>query len=495
MPRVSIQHVSKTFDGTLALADVTFDVAPGSVHALLGANGAGKSTLIKVLAGFYRPDGGQVLVDGVPRTRNSAISFIHQDLALVGSMSVAENIALLQGYPRRHGLISWPRVTATAQAALDVVGASIPLTSLVSELSRADQSVVAIARAVSRDCSVIVLDEPTASLGDRDVRRLFEVIRQLARADVSVIYVSHRLDEVFEIADRVTVLRDGRVVSDNHIHDLDHDKLVELIVGSQLATRERTASPAVGDELLALHGLRVGAETVPFDLTLKAGEIIGAAGLRGAGQEHLGRSLAGLDPILVERCAVRGAAVEPTGLSRVLAGIAGFASSRREQEGLAMTMSIRENMYMNPGARGIGPLRWSSHRAERRQAYVLGASVHLTPNAPENTVATLSGGNQQKVILGRWLSVERPLLVLEEPTMGVDVGARAEIYALIESAASAGLAVLVVSSDFEELETLCHRVLVMDRGSVSVELVGPQVTQDAIIRAASGAQSTQGAHT
>jgi len=487
--------VSKAFDGTAALTDVTFDVAAGSVHALLGANGAGKSTLIKVLAGFYRPDSGQVLIDGVQRTRNSAISFIHQDLALVGSMSVAESIALVQGFPRRRGLISWPRVAGIAQAALDVVGASIPLASLVSELSRADQSVVAVARAVSRDCRVIVLDEPTASLGEDEVRRLFAVIRQLALGGVSVIYVSHRLDEIFQIANRVTVLRDGRVVSDNEIGDLDHDKLVELIVGSQMAKRVRAAVPAPGDELIALRGLRIDTDTDPFDLCLNAGEIVGAAGLRGAGQEQLGRSLAGVEPILVDHFAVRGSPVGPRKASAVLAQLAGFASSRREQEGLAMTLSVRENMFMNPGARGQSPLRWTSHRTERKQADVLGASVQLQPNAPDNTVATLSGGNQQKVILGRWLSVDRPLLVLEEPTMGVDVGARAEIYGLIERAAAGGLAVLVVSSDFEELESLCHRVLVLDRGSLAVELSGGEVTQDAIIRAASGTRSTQGALT
>ncbi|PZS32281.1 MAG: sugar ABC transporter ATP-binding protein [Pseudonocardiales bacterium] len=492
--RIAFRQVSKAFDATLALDAVTFDVRPGEVHALLGANGAGKSTLIKVLAGFHRPDSGQIAIDGDVDAHRATVSFIHQDLALVGSMTVEENIALTRGFPRRRGLIDWPRVTADARAALALVAADIDPSVAVAQLSRADQSVVAIARAVARDCRAIVLDEPTASLPDADAQRLFEIVRGLAATGVSVLYVTHRLDEVFELADRVTILRNGRVVADCAVDETSHVAVVASIVGADLPVpTARTAAAAAGTEVVVLAGVRLRDDGVCVDVQILAGEIVGLAGLRGAGQELLGRGIAGIEPLAFDECRIDGRRVPVRAAARLLAGVVGFASSRREQECLAMSLTVRENMFLNPAASGRRALGWSSPRVERRRALALGTAIRLHPNEPEAVVGTLSGGNQQKVILGRWLAAKRRLLVLEEPTSGVDIGARGDLYALIRQAVEKGMAVVVVSSDFDELALLCHRVLVLDRGEVVRELTGSQLDENSILDAASGALSSSGA--
>ena len=484
-PRVAFKHLTKVFSATIALDDVSFEIGAGRIHALLGANGAGKSTLIKVLAGFHRSDGGTIELDG-EEVRGAAadVSFIHQDLALVESATVAENIALTRGFPRRLGLIDWKRLHSHAETAMSAIGSGIPVTAHVADLTRAEQSMVAIARAVAADCRMLVLDEPTASLQDDDVRSLFRVVRRLVATGVSVLYVTHHLNEVFELADRVSVMRDGRLVADGDIGDFDHADLVRLIVGSDLATSAPRAVPTTttSREVLRLGGVRLADRAPLWDLVLRRGEVVGLAGLRGAGQELLGRGLAGVEPLDVRTCHVDG---EPTSVD-ALAALVGFASSRREAEGLAMTLTVRENMYLNPRLLGQSPLSRVTPRRERARASVLGAAVHLRPNSPDAVVATLSGGNQQKVVLARWLSANRRVLVLDEPTMGIDIGARAEIYELVRAATADGLTVVVVSSDFEELAVLCRRVLVLDRGRLAGELTGSDVTQDSILHLASG---------
>jgi len=489
--RLNVSHVTKLFDATVALDDVSFEVGPGRIHALLGANGAGKSTLIKIMAGLYPPDGGTVLVDGVPARH--AISFIHQDLGLVDTMTVDESVAVTRGFPRRAGLIQWSAVRRIAQRALAVLGAAIPGDTLISDLSRADRSIVAIARAITDDCKVLVLDEPTASLPDVDVQRLFAVVKALSARGVSVLYVTHRLDEVFEIADEITVLRDGRAVVNVAVADVSREQLVRYIVGGELPTRVKSAAGADPAVVLRLNGIQLSDDRPPVEeLHLVAGEILGLAGLRGGGQELLGRGLAGVEPLDCRNVLVDELPRAAGHVQSRLKTLVGFASSRREQEGLAMTLSIRENLFMNPAAGGYHPVDWMPPGAERKAATAVGGSVRLRPNASENVVATLSGGNQQKVVLGRWLATSVRVLVLEEPTMGIDVGARAEIYELIGQAVARGLSVVVVSSDFDELALLCHRVVVLDRGAVSKELLGAEVSLDNITHYSSTGVPTNG---
>ena len=490
---IAMTGIMKAFGGTRAVDDVDFDVRPGEVHALLGGNGAGKSTLIKVLAGVHRPDAGEIRMDGAlvdPAAARLPIAFIHQDLGLVEWMSVAENIALAAGYPRaRFNLVDWRAVTAQAQRALAQVGCPIDPATPVSELSRTDKSVVAIARALATDARAIVLDEPTASLPAAEVERLFTVLARLRAQGGGMIYVSHRLDEVFRIADRVTVMRDGRRVATRAVADTSPAELVELIVGRTPLGIARREPVATAQPLLAGHGLTTE-DAGPISFVLRPGEIVGFAGLRGAGQEPLGRAICGILPRFAGTLRLRGAAIEPrTPAAAVRLGIA-FVSSKRQEESLAMPLAVRENLFVNPAVEHRGLFSPVTETVESGQALARLRTVGARPLLTEPAIATFSGGNQQKVVLSRWLGGNIAVLVLEEPTMGVDVGAKADIYALLDRHAAAGGGVIVVSTDFEEVAALCHRALIFDRGRVSGQLAGDALTPAALIGACGGSIHT-----
>jgi ribose transport system ATP-binding protein len=478
--RLSFQHVTKTFEATVALSDVSLDVAPAEIHALLGANGAGKSTLIKILAGIYALDDGAVLVDGLPD--HSEVRFIHQELGLVDTMTVGEAIAMTRGFATQAGLINWSRVRSDAANALELVGATIRVDAMIGDLSRADRSVVAIARAVASECKVLVLDEPTASLPDHDVSRLFEILATLRANGVSIVYVTHRLDEVYRIADVVTVLRDGRLVRTAPLAEVTPDELVSMIVGGALPAKLTLPDPQMSDRGIALEGVRLSSEGPSLGrIAVRSGEILGLAGLRGSGHELIGRGIAGLTTLDIEQLIVDKARRIPArDRQRWLLRNVGFASSRREKEGLAMALTVRENLFLNPAATGRKAWSWIWPPQERSNARRITANLQVKPRDPGTVAGTLSGGNQQKVILGRLLESSARTLVLEEPTMGIDVGARAEIYRVMATAAESGRSVVAVSSDFEELALVCHRVLVFDRGAIAAELSGDAITADAI---------------
>jgi ribose transport system ATP-binding protein len=465
-PLLRVEGLVKAFHGNRAVDDVSFDVPAGRIVALLGENGAGKSTVIKMLAGVYQRDAGRILLDGTEMAGRDGISFIHQDLGLVEWMTVAENIALVAGFPGGRRPISWTAVRAQAERTLALIGGGIDPDTRVFDLPRTERSLLAIARALHGGSRLLVLDEPTASLPAADVERLFVVLRRLREAGVGMIYVSHRLDEIFQIADDVVVMRNGRVVG---------------------AAPTTTGAPAaVGDRVrLALRGVHAG-DVGPVDLSVRAGEVVGLVGLRGAGQEEIGRAVAGVTGVRAGEMTLDGAAFAPrhTGMA-VRAGV-GFATSNRESDGIAAGLSVRENLFLNPavwGRRGHVPAR---QRAERQRAAELVREFDIRPADPERAIETLSGGNQQKVIIARWFGVGRAVAVLEEPTMGVDVGAKSDIYALLRQACERGTAALVVSTDLEEVAAICHRALVFQRGRVSHELAGADLTVAALVAAASG---------
>ena len=493
---LQFENVAKAFGGTQALKGVSFGVSRGEVVALLGENGAGKSTLIKVLGGIVAADGGTVTIDGEPYRHRAderqRVAFVHQDLGLVEWMTVSENMALARGFPRRGffgglGAIDWPRAEMRAAEALALVGGRIDPSRRVRSLSRTEKSLVAIARALVVDCDFLVLDEPTASLPADEVERLFEAIRQLRGCGVGMIYVSHRLDEIFRIADRVVVMRDGRLVGEKPVEETNPDELVSLIVGRSTFELFRKSDSARGARRVVVQGLATpGAGPVDFDIC--EGELLGLVGLRGSGQEEIGRALFGAVPhtglILIDG--------ERPDLSSPRAAVranVGLLARDRAEESVASALTVRENAFLNPGASGRGLLSILSGRAEARKAIALGASVGLRPNAPELSFESLSGGNQQKVVVGRWLATDRRLLVAEDPTAGVDVGAKAEIYRLIERALEEKLAVAVVSTDFEEVAHICHRALVFNRGRIIAELKGAALTTESVITAASASEA------
>ena len=387
-PILAVTGLNKRFGGTVALRAVDFTVRRGEIHALLGANGAGKSTLIKILAGVYTADSGEVRLDGEPLRQHGSdeqIAFVHQDLGLIETMSVGENMAMGYGYPRRWNLIDWKAVDAAAERALDFLGSPLPLDRPISELSRAEKSIVAIARALSRKAELLVLDEPTASLPEADVGRLFRILERLRDSNVSIIYVTHRLDEVFRIADAVTVLRDGRTVAVYRPLDIAPEQLVRDIVGGTPVTRLTARKKVEGKPVLVVKNLRVG-PAGPVSFEIGVGEIVGLAGLRGQGHEAVGRALAGVLPR-------DGGTIEIGGRERAIRSPAdaialglGFATGKRAEEALAGTMSVKENLYLNPLNFGAKSFQFRSRSAEREAAATILQRFDVRPPEPERDI-------------------------------------------------------------------------------------------------------------
>ncbi|WP_416985191.1 sugar ABC transporter ATP-binding protein [Streptomyces sp. T028] len=486
-PLVRIRGLSKRFGGTVALAGVDLDVHAGSVLALLGPNGAGKSTLIKVLAGVHHADTGRITVDGHPlgsHAATRAMSFIHQDLGLVEWMTVAENIALSTGYPRRAGLVSWRRTRERCSDALRTVAAHLDPDAPVARLAPAERSLVAIARALAARARLIVLDEPTARLPAPDCARLFRVLHDLRDRGHALLYVSHRLDEVYEVADTFAVLRDGRLVSHGPLAGHSPARLVHDIVGSEPPDHGPAPAPAVGPVLLHLHAVRtVGAG--PVDLELRAGEAVGLVGLSGAGHLDLGRALAGSRPLLTGEARLGGRPYRPRTVADAVRHGVGFVPGDRLREGCLAELTVRENLFANPAAGSRPAPRWIGPRRERTAAAALIDRFSVRPRDSEAPLATLSGGNQQKVMIGRWLRADLRLLILEEPTASVDIGAKAAVHRLLDEALAAGLAVLLLSTDFEEVVSVCRRALVLVGGAVTAELSGATLTVAELTHAAS----------
>ncbi|MFI7500785.1 sugar ABC transporter ATP-binding protein [Streptomyces sp. NPDC049687] len=491
-PVVRIRGLGKRFGGTRALAGVDLDIHAGSVLALLGPNGAGKSTLIKVLAGVHHADSGRITVDGHPLGSHAAarsMSFIHQDLGLVEWMTVAENIALGTGYPRRAGLISWRRTRESSAEALRTVAGQLDPDAPIARLAPAERSLVAIARALTARARLIVLDEPTARLPAPDCARLFRVLHTLRDRGHAILYVSHRLDEVYEVADTFAVLRDGRLVSHGPLAGHSPTRLVHDIVGAEPAGHRPAATPAVGPAVLTLDGVRT-ADAGPVSLEVRAGEALGLVGLSGAGHGELGRALAGSLPLLDGSVRLGDRPYRPRTVADAVRLGVGLVPGDRLREGCLADLTVRENLLPDPRAGGRSALRWIGPRRERAEAAALIERFAVRPRDSEAPLAILSGGNQQKVMIGRWLRTGLRLLILEEPTASVDVGAKAAVHRLLDEARAAGLAILLVSTDFEEVAGVCRRALVFVRGSVTAELSGTALTVAELTRAASAVPPT-----
>ena len=489
---LSVSGLTKRFWGTLALDGVDLEMRSGQVRALLGHNGAGKSTLIKILAGVYTADSGCMELDGTAASapHDLPIAFIHQDRGLVPDMSVAENIALVRGYERtRWGLVSWPRLAQRAQQVLDLLGLDVSPETPVARLSAAEGAMLAIARAMAAEARFIVLDEPTATLPATQVDRLVDTIERLRADGVGFLYVTHRIDEVFRLADTVTVLRDGRVVLDDQVPRVRRGDVVRAIVGGELADAAKKnlragASPALELRDIALPG--VG----PVSLSVAAGEILGLVGLVGAGHIEIGRVIAGALPSARGSMTLAGRSYAPGSPASALADGVGFVASDRLGESLATELSVQENLYINPAVGG-GVLRPRSRRRESRQARSVVNRYGVRPASPGTPISLLSGGNQQKVVVARWLEAGLRTLVLEEPTAGVDIAAKSQIHDLLRAAADQAGAFVVVSSDFDEVVQLCDRVLVFNRGRIAVELSGADLQVGSLTSWATGARDHQ----
>jgi ribose transport system ATP-binding protein len=486
---VKISHLSKRFGATQALNDVSLDIRSNEVLALLGANGAGKSTIIKILAGIYSADSGNLTSANGGSLDDVRFAFIHQDLGLVEWMSVAESVALGSTYPMKNGLISWAGVRTMAEEALKSVAPHISVTAQINSLNRADRSLVAIARALYNKSDVLVLDEPTASLHASDCEDLFEVLRNLRDEGVAIVYVSHRLDEIFKVADRVVVLRDGVLREDGPIADFTPQSLVRSIVGKE-TLRFNLGDITRGKKILDVNSVS-NQRVTKASFELFEGEVLGLIGLNGAGQRELGRMIAGVLPMESGEIKIENESISASIGYAVSKGISLITSSRAE-EGLCMELTVRENIFPNLKARGSKPWTTIRKASEKVLAREVNEKFNVKPRTTELAIATLSGGNQQKVILGRWLSMPRKVIILEEPTAGVDVGAKTDIYSLIEEATQRKLAVLLVSTDFEEVALMAHRALVFSEGEIVKELQRSEITVENLVTYAS--RANVGAH-
>ncbi|WP_265288250.1 sugar ABC transporter ATP-binding protein [Verminephrobacter eiseniae] len=490
---LEFQALNKRFGGTHAVNDITFDIREGEVLALLGENGAGKSTLIKLLAGIYPSDSGEILFDGRPQSRwrsndrsKQPVAFIHQDLGLVEWMTVTENVALGMGYAKRFGLIDWQAADKRARRVMQRVGCNIDPGRRIFSLTRAEESLLAIGRALEVQARVLVLDEPSASLPMADVERLFGVLRELRRQGMAMIYVSHRLDEVMAISDRAAVMRDGKLVDVKETAKTDTSELVRLIIGKPLSKTVRKAkSDGAGSAVLEMENAASG-NAGPLNFSIHEGEVVGLIGLRGAGHEAISRAIFGREPLSAGKMKLSGKQVTfHTSADAIEAGIA-YVASERLDENLIPAMSVLENLFPNPTLTGARGLVFDRRKREVIDAMRLINLFDVNPPAPTAEVQQLSGGNQQKVVLARWFNLDKDLVVLEEPTAGVDVGAKRQIYEILRQHADRGTAIAVVSTDFEEVATVCTRVLVFRNGLIAAELEGDSITVENLLTLAAG---------
>ncbi|APR79914.1 Ribose ABC transport system, ATP-binding protein RbsA [Minicystis rosea] len=493
--RLTIRGAQKAFGPTIALAGVDLDLAPGEVHALLGENGAGKSTLLHILAGGQRMDAGEMTLDGAPyrpdgpgAARAAGVAMVHQELSLCPHLTVAENV-LLGAEPTTRGFLRSAELTRRARAVLAQLAGPgrepLDPRALVRDLPPAAQQVVEIARALAQtSCRVLILDEPTSSLAAADVEGLFEVVRRLRGEGVTILYVSHFLEEVQEIADAYTVLRDGRSVGSGRIAGTSIESLVERMAGRAVETLYPRSARSPGDVVLEITDLAGARRPEQASLALRRGEVLGIAGLVGAGRTELLRAVFGLDP--VRRGAVRvGAFTGSASPAERLAQGVGMLSEDRKGEGLALALSIADNLTLSTLAR-LGRGGFVSDRAQHEATRRWIDKLAVRCRDPGQPVRDLSGGNQQKVALGRLLHHDVDVLLLDEPTRGIDVGSKAQIYAVIDELAARGKAVLFVSSYLPELLGVCDRIAVMRRGHLLPPQPAAGLTEEAVLLLATG---------
>ncbi|MEM9345147.1 MAG: sugar ABC transporter ATP-binding protein [Planctomycetota bacterium] len=490
--------ISKAYPGVIALDRVSMRLSAGEVLAIIGENGAGKSTLMKSLAGLVTPDGGEIRVDGEPvkltnvqHAMSKGIALIHQELNLADNLDIAQNIYLGRE-PKRFGLIDRKAMNRGAKEVLDEIGLGLPPTTSVSELSTGRQQMVEIAKAISTSARVIIMDEPTASLSDQETQRLYDVVDRLADKGVGIIFISHRLAEVKRLAHRVTVLRDGKNAGELSREQIGHDAMVRLMVGREASTLYQYESRPIGETVLEVKGLVTQAfpeHRLSFDI--KAGEIVGVAGLVGAGRTEMLTTLFGIDPPLAGEVRVFGKRVMiKTPRQAIRAGLALVPEDRKAQ-GVVLDMAIRENTSMaSLKERAIGGVLINTAE-ERRVGKEMNDKLATKTPTLEQLVQNLSGGNQQKVVLAKWLATGPKVLLMDEPTRGVDIGAKAEIYRIMEELAHQNVAVLFVSSDLEEVLGVSDRALVMHEGQITGELSRDSLSAEAVMALATNTQISQ----
>jgi ribose transport system ATP-binding protein len=489
---LQMQRIGKTFPGVVALEDVDFDLRRGEVHILLGENGAGKSTLMKILSGAYQKTSGQILLNRQPveirnpkHAQELGISIIYQELNLVPQLGAAENLFLGREVMRAPGVLDRRSMEREAGRILSELGVRLDVRRPVRELSIAKQQMVEVAKAVSLDAQIMIMDEPTSALSEREIGELFARIRRLKAAGVSIVYISHRMEELFEIGDRVTVLRDGHNAGTYEIRDVTKADLIRLMVNREMTNQFPKVGAVRGDEALRVEKLCRRGVLNEISFTLYRGEVLGIAGLLGAGRTELARAIFGADSIDSGSIFIRGKRCELRSPRHAINAGIGFLTEDRKAQGLILQLSIKENICLPNLGRysrfGIVRAREETQTADH---YVRELRIK-TPGISQRAI-NLSGGNQQKVVLGKWLSSHADIFIFDEPTRGIDVGAKAEIYTLINQLTASGVAVLMISSELREILGMSDRILVMHQGRITGQFTAEEATQEKILHCALG---------
>ncbi len=491
-PIFQLQHISKSFGGVHALQDVHFDIVPGEVHALLGENGAGKSTLIKIITGVHQPDSGELLLEGRPirfastrEAQEHGIAAIYQEPSLFPDLDIAENI-LVGRQPMGRWGVDWKRMYQDASALLQRLGMSLDPRTKARELSVAQQQVVEIARALSINAKVLIMDEPTSSLTQREVEELFTIVRQLRASGTAIVFISHRLEELFALADRVTTLRDGRYVDTRALADVTTADLIRMMVGRTLDELFPKQAVEPGEVVLEVEGLGIAGGFSDVSFELRRGEILGMAGLIGAGRTNVARALFGVEPATVGTIKIDGKAVSINSPSQAMALGIGYVPEDRKEHGLVLQMSIADNVTL-PVLADFATMGWIDTRGEATAAAAASRQLEVKMTSVEQTAGQLSGGNQQKVVLAKWLGTRPRVLILDEPTRGIDVGTKAAVHALMSSLAAQGMAILMISSELPEVLGMSDRILVMREGRLTGQFSRAEANQENLMSAAMAA--------
>ncbi len=487
---LEMNHIGKTFPGVVALDDVRFDLSRGEVHILLGENGAGKSTLVKILSGAYQKTAGQVILNNVeteirnPRhAQELGIAIIYQEFNLVPQLSAGENIFLGQEQTHTSGLINQREIIASAQGILDDLGVEIEARKPVGELGVAQQQMVEVAKALSLDARILIMDEPTSALTEQETTELFNTIRKLKQKGVSIIYISHRLEELFEIGDRVTVLRDGKYIDTRNIADVTKSELISMMVNRELKAHFPKLIAAKGEEVLRISGLSIKGVLYDISFSIHQGEVLGIAGLLGSGRTELASSLFGVGKIDSGEIYIRGKRQRIKSPRRAINLGIGLLTEDRKSQGLIMILSTKDNICL-PSVERFSRLGFVDTKEETQAATQYVRDLRIKTPSLHQQVMFLSGGNQQKVVISKWLCCQADILIFDEPTRGIDVGSKVEIYQLMNRLTAEGVAIIMISSELPEILGMSDRIMVMNQGRIAGEFSAGEATQEQILHCA-----------
>ncbi|MCT2345811.1 sugar ABC transporter ATP-binding protein [Niallia taxi] len=492
--RITMENIHKAFGTNQVLTGVDFDLLDGEVHALMGENGAGKSTMMNVLTGLHARDNGKITIDGKEtyfknpkEAEQSGVTFIHQELNIWPDMNVLENLFIGKERKNTFGFLKTAEMKALANKQFDRLSVSIPLDKEAGSCSVGEQQMIEIAKALMTEAKVIIMDEPTAALTEREISKLFDVISSLKKEGVSIVYISHRMEEIFSICDRITVMRDGKTVDTKAIPATNFDEVVRKMVGRELTDRFPTRNQSLGETVLEVKGLTKRGYFEDINFSVRAGEIVGVSGLMGAGRTEIMRTIFGLDPSDSGEIWLNGKKVHiKTPVQAVKLGI-GFITEDRKDEGLILDFSIKDNIVL-PTLASFAPKGIIREKSESDFVNMLIKRLTVKTESKDIAVGRLSGGNQQKVVIAKWVGIGPKLLILDEPTRGVDVGAKREIYQLMNELTERGVAIIMVSSELPEILGMSDRILVVHEGKVNGELLKENATQEKIMTLATGGQ-------